>query len=447
MADGVVITGLGVVTGLGIGFHSLWEGLCRGSVGIRPIRSFDACGSCCKLGVEVEGLSVKDHVPKSYRKAVKVMARDSMLAVVAADLAVKDAGLVTRASEGEEATYPGNRLGCHIGAGLIAAETNELVRALATSVTESGDGPAGFDFDRWGESAMTSLPPLWMLKYLPNMLACHVTIVHGAEGPSNTITSAEASGLLSIGESVRVIRRGDADACLAGGAESKLNWMGHLRMELAERLAHVDEDADPASVVRPYDPGAGGGVPGEAGGLLVLERVSSARARGARVYAEIAGVGAGHAGPPLLPPLPDLDDDAADEGLVVAIEAALRDAGVSPDEIDAVVPHASGIHAVDQLEAGALRAVFGDRLASLELVTLMPAIGECMAGAGGVALGVGAACLAEQRLPARIHTGDPISGLRAGSAPARDASLTHVLVCTNALGGQNAAIVLRGTSR
>ena len=446
MSDGVVITGLGVVTGLGVGAETLWEGLTAGRSAIGPIRTFPADGSCSKVASEVESLDVKGHVPKAYRKAIKVMARDSQLAVVAASLAVEDAGLVTRAS-GEETTYPAGRLGCHIGAGLIAAEADELTPALAAARHEGSDGPGGFDFKAWGDGAITSLPPLWMLKYLPNMLACHVTIVHGAEGPSNTMTCAEASGLLSASESARVIRRGDADVCIAGGAESKLNLMGHLRMELAGRLAEAGGDADGASIVRPYDPEASGGVQGEAGGLIVLERASSAASRGARAYAEVVGVGAGQSGPPILPPFGELDDDASDEGLEVAIESALEQAGIGPGDIDAIVPHGSGIRAVDQLEAGALRHVFGDRLASIELVTLVGQVGECMAGAGGVALSVGALCLHEQRLPARVHAGVPVDGLLAGAAPSREKSLSHVLVCTNALGGQNAAVVLRGVGR
>src|SRR5690606_32200745 len=176
----------------------------------------------------------KDYVPKSYRKAVKVMARDIELAVAAAKCAVEDARLVTRGAlpdgSSEGTTYPASRMGCQIGAGLIAAETDELTAALATAATTAADGRPTLDLKAWGDAeggqgAMNNLQPLWLLKYLPNMLACHVTIIHGAEGPSNTITCAEASGLLSIGESVRVIQRGDADLCFSGGAEAPINHM------------------------------------------------------------------------------------------------------------------------------------------------------------------------------------------------------------------------------
>lgn len=448
----VVITGLGTVSGLGVGIGPLWEGLIAGRSGVRRISLFDPSGFPSRFGAEVPGFSgAKDYVPKSYRKAVKVMARDIELAVAAAKCAVEDAGLKTRGTlaEGstEATTYPGARMGCHIGAGLIAAETDELSSALATAQARVGDRP-GLDLRAWGAadggaSAMNNLPPLWLLKYLPNMLACHVTIIHGAEGPSNTITCAEASGLLSIGESVRVIQRDDADLCFTGGAEAPLHFMGLLRRDLAGRLAHSDDSADGASIVRPYDPDAPGGVLGEAGGILLVESMETAKARGAKAYAEIAGFGAAHSEPPGDGWTGTDGGRDVDEGLQYAIENALDDADLKPDQIDAVVPHAAGVAAFDRGEAGALRAVFGPRLRDIPLVTLTPSLGETSASSGGLAVAVAAKCLSEQTLPARINAGRVPADLQAGPAASRKATLRHILVATGALGGQNAALVLR----
>ncbi len=446
MRRGVCITGVGTVSGLGLGLGSLWDGLCAPRSALVPITLYDASGFASRLGAQVPDLDVRQHVPKGYRKATKVMARDSAIAVVAARLAVLDAGLRTRGSEdGEEGfEITPARTGAHIGAGLIAAETDELSRALATSVDDEGV----FSLRKWGSasevegsgSAMNNLPPLWMLKYLPNMLACHVTIVHGAEGPSNTITCFDSSALLCLGESARVIERGGADVCFSGGAESKLNFMGQLRLDLAGRLADTGDTRDGSGVVRPYDPASAGSLIGEGGGILILEETSHARDRGARVYAEVAGFGAA-----LTPnPVGATFDGApeVDEGLADAIEAALRDAGVGPDQIDAIVPAGIGAPGPDRAEAGALRRVFGDSLASVPLVTLAPAVGACYAGQGGLQAAVGAECLRRQMLPARIHAGAPAPGLDAGACDMRDTDLEHVLVCSGALGGQNAALVL-----
>lgn len=445
MRQAVGITGIGTVCGLGVGIDALWDGLCAPRSAIAPIRSFDASGLRARLGSEVPEFGVRDSVPKSYRKATKVMCRDTELAVVAARLAALDAGLRTRGSEdGDEGfELSGERLGCHIGAGLIAAETGELGRAQSTAV----DGSGAFSIRAWGtvgeEAAggMDNLTPLWMLKYLPNMPACHVTIVHGAEGPSNTITCFETSGLLSVGESVRVIERGGADVCFSGGTESKLNPVGMLRLEHAGRLALVGEERDGAGVVRPYDEGAEGGVAGEGAGILCVESIEHARARDARVYAQVAGFGAAQS----VEGVDALYGEAEDsgQGLSDAIERALGDAGIAPGQVDAIVPGAQGVRSLDRAEAAALRRVFGDRLGEIPLVTLCPNIGSCVAGQGGLQIGVAAACLRRQTLPGRIHGGSPADGLQAGASDPRDARLTNVLVCASGLGGQNAAVVLR----
>ncbi len=444
MRRAVVITGLGVVSAYGISMDALWEGLCSGKSALKPVQAFDASGFPSRLGGEAIGVKARDYVPKSYRKAVKVMARDTELAVVAANLAVLDANLVTRANmnggetQGAESTYPSERFGCHIGAGLVAAETTELARAFATARSESD--PTQVDWTVWGEGGLTNLPPLWLLKYLPNMLACHVTILHGAEGPSNTITCSEASGLLSIGESTRVIERGTADVCLSGGAESRINDMGFIRMHLAGWLAATGDATDGAEVVRPYDPASAGGVIGEGGGILILEEKEAAKARGARAYAQIEGFGAGQSG--LMHRDGADGENGVDEGLLGAIETGLADARVSADQIDAIVPRALGSPAQDAREVAVLGKVFGSRLRDIPLVTLSPNIGNCLAGAGSLALSVGARCVSEQMLPARIHSGCASGMVDAGPSEPRRATLRHVLVCSSAMCGQNAAVVI-----
>jgi 3-oxoacyl-[acyl-carrier-protein] synthase II len=455
MSRRVVITGVGAVTGLGTGIEALWSGLCEGRSALGPLTRFDPSGFRSRLGAEVPNFSARDHVPKHYRKAVKVMARDIELAVGAARYAVEDAGLVTRGTldGGEDAdlsrcTYPSARMGCHIGAGLIAADADELAMAFATS--RDASHPERLDLEEWGRRGMESLTPLWLLKYLPNMLACHVTIIHGCTGPSNTITCAESSGLLSAGESVRVIERGQADLCFTGSAESKVCLMGLLRMDYAGRLADTRElppHLPPASLVRPFDPASPGGLIGEGGGILVVEALETAEARRARIYAEIIGFGGGHSPMPaalgLTSPAPATPIDTPDEGFQVAVENALEDSGVGPDGFDAIILLGSGVPSADLGEAYALRAVFGPRLERLPIVTIGPNVGNCAAGIGGILLAVAARCVREQVIPARLNAGTPIHGLDAGPAPARPARIRHALVATSSYAGQNAAVVLR----
>ncbi len=442
----VVITGIGPVCSIGNGVDAFFDALIAGDTAIGPISVLDASGFRSKLAGEVTGISIRECVPKSYRKATKVMARDTELAVMAARLAVEDAGIVTRGSdEGSEGfAIDSARTGCQIGAGLIAAETEEVARAVVTAENDEGL----FDMKAWGSGeggggGMNNLPPLWLLKYLPNMLACHVTIIHGCEGPSNTVMGGEASALLSIGESSRVIERGSAEICFSGGAESRLNPLGMLRWDFSGRLAHTNDEQDGSKVVLPYDERATGSLMGEAGGMIVVEEESHARARGARVYAKVVGFGAAQMPAPMFPGVFDEPmADPVDDGMVRAIGAALKDAGIEAGDIDAVVPLGLGVKQFDDLEFGALRAVFGDGLGEIPAVTLCPRVGNTMAGHGGLMVAAGALCLHHQKLPACVHGGTPREGIDAGACSARDAALEYVLVCSGSLGGQVAAIVL-----
>src|SRR5947209_13039380 len=275
----VVVTGIGIISPLGIGTKAHWDALLSGKSGIRRIGAFDPSGFPAQIAGEVPAYKVNDYIPKSYRKAAKVMARDIELAVVAADDAFKDAGIQSKAYT-ETPSLISERFGCNIGAGLINCELNELTGAM--HVARDGNR---LDLHKWGRGGMASLTPLWLLKYLPNMLACHVTIIHQLKGPSNTITCADASSHLAIGEAFRTIQRGNADLAICGGAESKLNPMGMLRQTLLKRLTETHNESA-ADAVRPFDADADGTVVGEGGGLLILEEIEHAHQRGAKIYAE-----------------------------------------------------------------------------------------------------------------------------------------------------------------
>ncbi|MFA6045087.1 MAG: beta-ketoacyl synthase N-terminal-like domain-containing protein [Phycisphaerales bacterium] len=452
MPKRVAITGLGVVSPYGVGIDALWAGLASERSTLGPCSRLDLSGFPCHLAAEIKDFSAKDHVPKSYRKAVKVMARDTEIAVAAAKAAVEHANIFTRshAETNPTPTYPPERVGCQIGAGLIAAETLELTQALATAVdpAAAADDPSrGFRLKDWGTidaaGGMNNLQPLWLLKYLPNMLACHVTIIHGTEGASNTITCGEASGLLSLGESRRVIERGECDACFSGSAESKLSHMGVMRAVLAGRVASTGTTTDGADVVRPFDGSSGGTLVGEGGGIIILEEWDAAEKRNATKYAEVIGFGASHSVPARIPPVSREIASETNAGLARAILAALADAKIGPTDIDLIVTQGTGSAPLDAAELGAMEHVFGGRLTGIPLFSLAPFMGDLAAGQGGVQVAVAAMALHHQTLPAQIQRGHPrpIANIRARSSTPHP--LRHVLVHSGSLTGQNAAMVLR----
>lgn len=433
MNRSVYITGVGPVSGLGLGIDDTWSRLTAGESAVAPVRAFDASAIGCPIAAEVdESFKIRDYVPKSYRKATKVMARDIELAVAAADLAARDAGLVTPGTDPDgEASYHPDRLGCHIGAGLIAADLDELTPALAAS---SKDGP--FDIHHWGREGMQNLTPLWMLKYLPNMLACHVTIIHDARGPSNTITCGEASGGLSIGESLRVIERGHADLCFCGGAESKLNPMAFLRQVMTGRLVGDTDAADPATAVKPFDTHAAGTVLGEGGGIVVLEAAETFEKRGTgKAYAKVLGFGASQT---VNPATKNREPNEDGRGIVSAVRAALHDAGLTTDDIDLVIPFGLGHATWDAAEAAAMRTLLGDRLEKVPVLTPKTAVGNQGAGSGGFDLCLAAKVLHSQTLPP-IKRDNPLPGLSATTAEKLDTAL----IFATGLGGQNTAIVIQ----
>lgn len=437
MSRQVVITGLGPISGAGLGIEANWEAIREGRSAIGPVEAFDASGFDCRIAAEVKGFKVRDVVPKSYRKATKVMARDIELAVAAADYAARDAGLKTPGTHPDaEPSYASARIGCHIGSGLISADINEFTGALIEAKVPGGTGPGDFDLHTWGREGMNALTPLWLLKYLPNMLACHVSIIHASHGPSNTITCAEASSGLSVGESLRVIQRGKADACFCGGAESKVNLTAFAGQETIGRLVSGD---DPAAV-RPFDEQATGMVIGEGGGIVILEALETAQARSAgKVYARVLGFGATQT---VHRPSKNRTPDEGGTSIAAAIRAALREAGIEPDAIDLVVPYGSGLPDYDRAEAAALRDVFGDRLAEVPVLNLKARVGNCGAGAGAIDLVIAAKALHEQTIPAIPNRDQPLPGFAPGTDAPRPADLRHALVYSTGLGGQNTAMVI-----
>jgi 3-oxoacyl-[acyl-carrier-protein] synthase II len=286
---------------------------------------------------------------------------------------------------------------------------------------------------------MNNLTPLWLLKYLPNMLACHVTIVHDAQGASNTITCGEASSHLAIGEAFRTIARGGLEACLCGGAESKLSPMGLIRQALLGRLATEYNDR-PEAACRPFDADRRGTVISEGGGVLVLEELEHALARRAGIYAELIGFGAASNVRSWSQPDPE------GRGLRLAVDKALADAKTQPEQVDLVVALGSGLPEHDLSEARGLGAALGARAGVVPVMATKGSLGNNGAGSGAIDLAL--ACKAMQRgvVPASRNTQHPDSrcGLRVVVGEPLQARMNTILAVSYALGGgQNAALVLR----
>jgi len=323
----VAITGFGQITPLGLTAGDTWSSLCAGRVGIDTITAFDPAGFSCKLAGQAPDYKIRDYVPKTHRKATKLMSRDIELAVIAANEAFIHAGLITRGIDPENINIDPKRVAINLGAGLISCDLVELAPAVAASVT---DGK--FDIRKWGAEGLGLVTPLWLLKYLPNMLACHVGIIHDIQGPSNTITCAEAAGHLAIAEAAQVIGRGASDIALAGGAEAKVNPIIMIRQCLLKRATSENND-EPAAACRPFDADAKGSVFGEAAGTVILEELQHAEKRNAKIYAEIVGLGESNS---INPAYEHIEPDG--KGIRIAIEKAMADAQIQPDDLDLIIP-------------------------------------------------------------------------------------------------------------
>lgn len=429
----VVITGMGAISPLGATVGPLWEGLLAGRCGIGPIRAFDPVRFACRLGGEAPEYKLRDELPKAYRKAAKLMSRDIELSIVAANEALRNAGIVTKAAETETTTYAPERMAINFGAGLISCDLVEIAPAVAMCGVDGG-----FDIRQWGQKGMENLTPIWLLKYLPNMLACHVGIIHDIRGPSNTITTGETAGAIAVCEAADVIARGDAEMELAGGCEAKVNPIVMLRQCLLKRATFTHND-QPETAVRPFDSQADGSVFGEAGAAVVLEEEQAARKRGAKILAEVAGFGSSSS---MNPVYEHMEPDG--RAIELAIREAMEDAGVGADAIDLIVPCGLGVPQDDRAEATAIAAALGSQVSRIPCWPIKGMVSATGAAAGVLDLIAAVLAMRDGRIGPAKNCDRPFEGCKLNlSNQARPASIRHALCCSYSFGGQAAAIVLR----
>ncbi len=429
----VVVTGVGAVTPLGLTSQDLWTGLCEGRSGIGPITAFDPAAFPCQIAGQAPDFKIRDYVPKTYRKATKLMSRDIELSIIAADEAVKNSKLVTKASDPDNMSVPANRMAISFGAGLISCDLLELAPSVALAIT---DGQ--FDIHKWGRAGLESLTPLWLLKYLPNMLPCHVGIIHDIQGPSNTITCGEVAGHIAIAEAAEMVARGDADVALGGGCEAKVNPIVILRQCLLKRST-VEYNDRPEQALRPFDAQASGSVFGEAAGVLVMEALETAQSRKSPILAEIVGYASSNC---MNPQFEHLEADG--KGIQIAIQNALRQAGITPEQMDLIIPAGTGIPADDKAEAAALKAVFGDGLRDIAVWPVKSMTTHTGAAAGAIDLVAAVQAVAHQTIGKSKNFVTPAAGCDLNiHQDGTQKNIRYALCCGYSFGGQTAAIVVK----
>lgn len=429
----VVITGIGAISPLGLTAKQTWEGLCAGRCGIRRITAFDPSKFSCQLAGEVEPYKIQQYVPKSFRKATKLMSKDIELSVIAADEAVRDSGIITKAIDEQNINVNPRRMAINIGAGLISCDPCELAPAVAKSIT---DGK--FDIRKWGKDGLELVTPLWLLKYLPNMLACHVGIIHDIQGPSNTITCAEVSGHIAIAEAAEVIARGDADIALAGAAEAKVNPVLIMRQCLINRAA-TRYNNNPQGACRPFDADAAGSVFGNGGGIVVLENLDNATRRSAKIYAELAGAGQSAC---INPAYEHIEPDG--KGLTIAIEKAIARANITPKDIDLIIPHGTGIPQDDLAESKGIESALGSEIKRIPAWPTKSMLSNTGAAAGALDVIAAVCAIRDGLIPAAKNCERTASGCNLNIVKNNTkANIRYALCCGYTHGGQTAAVVLK----
>jgi 3-oxoacyl-[acyl-carrier-protein] synthase II len=416
-----VLTGIGVVSAIGLDAGSYWESLLAGRSGVKRISLFDVSRLPVQIAGEIPNFDARQFVDKKDRKGLRVMARTIQLAVAAAQRALDHAKV------NKEQLDPA-RFGVEFGSGMIATELDELGEAALAS---TNCVPGRVDLEKWGEQGIPTIPPLWMLKYLPNMLACHVSILHNAQGPNNTITQNDVAGLLALGEAFRILGRDDADFFLVGGAESKINPLSLVRQSLFQALSRRNDA--PEKACRPFDRNRDGIVLGEGGGVLVLEELGHARRRGAKIYAELVGFGAA------------FDRERTGAGLARAIRAALNEAGIGPEEVDHVNAQGFGGVKADSWEALGIREVFGNVSPPVPVFAPKSYFGNLGAGAGTTELAASVLGLAHGVCPASLNyeEPDPACPVVVAAGAPRPVTRRHAVKVSFTEMGQCAAVVLR----
>jgi 3-oxoacyl-[acyl-carrier-protein] synthase II len=421
----VVVTGLGLVTPLGSGVEVTWKAILAGKSGAGNITTFDAstyaCNVACEVprvdgrgggGAEVEGSFDPDSVmsQKDQRRIDDFI----LYAIAAADEAVKDSGWAPQDDEGRE------RTGVIIGSGIGGLATIEK-----TSIELHEKGPR-------------RVSPFFIPSALINLASGQVSIRHGFKGPNHSVVTACATGAHAVGDAARMIKYGDADVMVAGGAEAAICPVG-IAGFIACRAMSTGFNDDPTKASRPYDKDRDGFVMGEGAGVLVLEEYEHAKARGAKIYAEVAGYGLAGDAYHITAPAEDGD------GGFRAMQAAIKDAGISPADIDYINAHGTSTPLGDEIELGAVERMLGNAASKVTMSSTKSATGHLLGAAGAIEAAFTCLAIRDQIAPPTINLDNPSVetpiDLAANKAQPREIKVA--LSNSFGFGGTNASVVFK----
>lgn len=423
----IVITGIGWITPLGHDIDTAWKRLLNGESGVAPTTIFDGSTFPTQFAAEVKGFRLADYLGPDY-ETHKDVSRQTGFALAAAKLAWKDAGIERMTNLDK------SRVGVYLGGGEGPIDFYNFASAAVDGWNYSDKC---LDTRRWAELAGDVLSKVLEIEQEPNMAAAHLAALFGVEGPNfNTLTACAAS-TQAIGEATNMIRRGDADVMISGGCHSMIHPFGVTGFN---RLTALSKRNDcPTAACRPFDRTRDGFVLGEGAAMLILEELSHAQARGARVLAEIIGYGSTADAFRIT----DIHEDG--RGGIAAMRMALADAGIEPKEIDYISAHGTGTQENDKIESLAIRGLFGDIAKKVPISSVKSMIGHLIAAAGAAELITCVLAIRDGMIPPTMNysTPDPVCDLDYVPNKARKGNVRTCLSNSFGFGGQNDTLVIR----
>lgn len=405
----VVVTGVSMITPLGIGIEKSWQGLIEGKSGIKRITHFDASQFPTQIAGEVEGFNPEDYIET---KEIKKMDRFIHFAIATARLALDDAGLKITESNAE-------RIGVIIGSGIGGLPAIENYHSVLLS-----KGPR-------------KITPFFIPMLIINLASGQVSIIMGAKGPNSAVATACATGSHAIGDAFKIIQRGDADAMIAGGAEAVITPLGIGGFNAMKALSTRNDEPEKAS--RPFDILRDGFVMGEGAGIVILESLESAMERGAKIYAEIAGYGMTADAYHITVPSPN------GEGAARCMKNTLQDAGIAPSEVGYINAHGTSTKFGDELETIAIKKVFGEHAYKMLVSSTKSMTGHLLGAAGGVEAVITVLVIKNNIVPPTINldSPDPECDLDYVPSQSRAMSLNYALTNSFGFGGTNACLLIK----